>query len=212
MDIFLVLMFVSFLGLVAGLIAPTLIKLKSRKIALLVFGIPIILFFVLFGLTSSAPARQPVSASLSEQDKIKQSITAVLVGETNNGKEKIKSIEVNPDPPSQKTASPTYSVNVEFNANDNLTNNFTRGGIESKMSDIYQAIYANYKDVSSTQVAAYLDVTDQYGNTKNSVVYTTLLDHHVGEKINWSADKASLELQIVPALWTSVLEMPFLRQ
>jgi len=233
-NLFFVLTLLSIVGFCLGLIRPSIFKLKSRKKASQVFGIAFGISFILFGITTPSDNKLPATVpensvasaqttptpkvvpaaqqNITEQDKIKQSVTAVLAGETNNGKEKLKSVEVDPDPASEKTASPTYSVTVSFNADDNLTNNLTRKGIESEMSDIYQVIYSNYKDVSSTQVAAYLDVVDQYGNTENSVVYTTILDQDVGYKINWSLDSATLEFEIVPKLWTPVLEMAFLRQ
>jgi len=57
-DIFLILALISFVGLIVGLIKPSLIKFKSRKQALYIFGGSVVLFFILFGVTSG-PATTP---------------------------------------------------------------------------------------------------------------------------------------------------------
>jgi hypothetical protein len=74
-DIFLLLFFISTLALVIGLAKPSLLKLESRKKAGLIFGGSMIVFFILFGITSSspatiltAPAPQAVTASTTVTD------------------------------------------------------------------------------------------------------------------------------------------------
>src|SRR5665648_713617 len=69
-DLFLLLMFVSFFCLIAGLIKPSLVKLKSRKKSLGVFGSLVIIFFVLFGITSdSTPTPDPVLETKTIQEE-----------------------------------------------------------------------------------------------------------------------------------------------
>lgn len=53
-NLFLVLVFLSIFGLIVSLVKPAWLKLKTRKQSLLVFGGGIILFFILFGVTSDA--------------------------------------------------------------------------------------------------------------------------------------------------------------
>jgi len=105
-----------------------------------------------------------------------------------------------------------YGAAVEFNADSNFTNKMTKQGIQMKMSEVYQAIYTKFSDVQWVSVAAYMDVTDQYGNTSSAMVYKTILKSGVASKINWGADQSELELDIVPGLWTTTIISPFLNQ
>ncbi len=51
-SLFLILLLVSFVGIIIGLIKPSVVKMKSRKQSLLVFGGSMVLFFILFGVTT----------------------------------------------------------------------------------------------------------------------------------------------------------------
>ena len=51
-DLFLVLLLLSLAGLVVGLIRPQLLKMPSRKMAAGVFAGAVVLFFILFGVTT----------------------------------------------------------------------------------------------------------------------------------------------------------------
>ena len=93
-----------------------------------------------------------------------------------------------------------------------ITGKTTGQGIEMKMADVYKAIYSTYTNVNVVHIKAYLDITDKYGNVQNSMVYYTALNKETGQRINWNTDSATLELQIVPGLWTKVLEFPFLQK
>jgi len=98
--------------------------------------------------------------------------------------------------------SDTQHVNVDFNIDQNLTEGLTKDGIKKEMSDIYIAIFHKSSvPVKSAAVAAWGQVQDQYGNTKYAVVYGTKMTSDVAGQINWNADQATLELDIVPGLW-----------
>jgi hypothetical protein len=61
------------------------------------------------------------------------------------------------------------------------------------------------QDVRQASVAAYMPLTDQYGNTSDGVVYKSVLRKDVASKINYNEEKAVLELNIIPKLWTTTL-------
>jgi hypothetical protein len=50
-----------------------------------------------------------------------------------------------------------------------------------------------------------MPLTDQYGNTSDGVVYKSVLRKDVASKINYNEEKAVLELNIIPKLWTTTL-------
>lgn len=59
-SLFLVLLLLSFVGIIIGLIKPSVVKMKSRKQSLLVFGGSTLLFFILFGITADpVPSTSP---------------------------------------------------------------------------------------------------------------------------------------------------------
>ncbi len=104
-----------------------------------------------------------------------------------------------------------YGVFVEFNGNDNLTTKMTKGGIEMDMSGLYIALYTSDLDVRSASAAAYLQLIDKYGKTSDVIVYKSILDKDVADKVNWSADNAMLKLQILPGIWTTSILSPVLK-
>ncbi len=67
-SLFLVLLLLSFVGIIVGLIKPSVVKMKSRKQSLLVFGGSTVLFFLLFGVTADpAPVTTPTPVAQVEQ-------------------------------------------------------------------------------------------------------------------------------------------------
>lgn len=78
------------------------------------------------------------------------------------------------------------------------------------MADVYIALYTSNLDVRTASVAAYLPLTDTYGNTSDGMVYKTMLDKTVAGKVNWSADKSMLEWQVLPGVWTTTILNPSL--
>ena len=225
-SIFIVLFLLSLACFVAGLVRPSIFKLKSRKQSCSIFGIASVVFFVLIALTastkpqSSQPAAADSTSSVattahqaldaaptsSVEDQLKTLVANVLNGTTNMSHEnRLKGVDV------VKQIDGGWGVFVEFNADDNLSANFTKKGIEKQMSDVYTALYTSNKDVRTASAAAYLSLTDKYGNTSDQMVYKSILDKAVAGKVNWSTDKASLELQILPGLWSTTILSPALK-
>jgi hypothetical protein len=106
---------------------------------------------------------------------------------------------------------PTQTLTVNFNMEQNFTDNLTRDGLKVHMSDMYIAIFhEDTTPVSTAFLHAWTSLVDQYGNTAYGPVYTTALDATVAHRINWQADKSALELTIIPGLWRVIYSNPAL--
>ena len=227
-NLFLALLLLSIVAFFVGVIRPQWVWMASRKRAAMTFAGTAIAFFVLFGITSDQKApnvaanattssdattttptvatiqeANPATTSLTETtdttpDQVKTVVANVLQGTTNSSHEnRLRNITVRPN--TQRG----WDVSVDFNADDNLTENMTKQGVQMKMSDVYAALYSDKGlNVSSANVTSYMQLLDKYGNTKDEPVYVTSLDKDVANKINWSVDKSVLELDILPGLWT----------
>ena len=149
--------------------------------------------------TGDQQVSQPTEPTkpLSDEDQIKQLVSRLLKGNNNMDKPFVKKIDV------VKQVDGGWGVFTEYNADDNLTTNLRKGGIEVKMSDIYMALYKSGKDIRAASVAAYFPLEDKYGNTSDGMVYKSILDKDEADKVNWQADRASLELSILPKVWTT---------
>jgi len=136
---------------------------------------------------------------LSEEDQIKALVESILAGKTNvNSGNRLRSVKV------VLQVDGGWGVSVDFNANENLTLKLTKRGIEKDMSDIYTALFTSGKDIKRASIAAYLPITDQYGNTDSSLVYKSRIESSVASKANWNTDKTTLELEILPGLWETI--------
>lgn len=138
----------------------------------------------------------------SEEDQIKQLASKQLEGKNNSGKDFLRKIDV------VKQEKGGWGVFVDYNADDNLTTDMRKGGIEMKMSDIYTALYTSGKDIRTASVAAWFPLQDKYGNASDGIVYKSMLDKAEADKVNWQTDKASLDLNILPKVWTTTLLFP----
>jgi hypothetical protein len=206
-----VLAFLVFVAMIVGLIKPSWVKAKDRKLVFLGFGFLFVVFLIVAGVstpsspTPTAATTPTTAAGNTPQDppsQIKAIVTNVLQGQTNeSGENKLRSITVATD------TDDSYDVLVEFNANNNFTNSMAKNGIEIEMSDVYIALYTSAiaQKIKIVDVKAYLPLTDKYGNTQDGVVYGSVLDGSDAAQINWSVDKATLELQILPGVWTTTI-------
>lgn len=147
----------------------------------------------------------PPAAPVSEEDQLRQIVTDVLKGNTNMSKPRLRKVDV------VKQAAGGWGVFAEFNGDDNLTANMRKGGIESKMAEVYIALYTSGKDVQTATVAAYFPLVDKYGNGSEGVVLKTSLNKAEAAKVNWSADNSTLRRSILPDIWTIVLVHPEFR-
>jgi hypothetical protein len=153
-----------------------------------------------------APAQQtPPLAPVSEEEQLRQITSDVLKGDTNMGKPRLRKVEV------VKQAAGGWGVFAEFNGDDNLTARMRKGGIETKMAEVYVALYTSGKDVQTASVAAYFPLVDKYGNESDGIVYKTTLNRKEADKVNWGADNTTLRRSILPGIWTATLVHPEFR-
>lgn len=83
-SLFLILLLLSFVGIIIGLVKPSVVKMKSRKQSLLIFGGSTVLFFILFGITADpVPTTPPTPAT-----KVVQQADNSKVKETEQTKQK----------------------------------------------------------------------------------------------------------------------------
>jgi len=103
----------------------------------------------------------------------------------------------------------SWDVSIEFKASDNLSRDFIKKGIELDMAEVYIALYtSNFKNINIVSIAALFPLSDKYGNQSDGVVYRTFLEKTEADKVNWTADKTTLKVSILPEVWTTVFLLP----
>jgi uncharacterized membrane protein YqaE (UPF0057 family) len=155
---------------------------------------------------SDAPSPEPISPIEKSKNDIENTVKSELKGKNNLGNEKYRSLNI-------RELTEGLSVDIEFNASDNMTHNLRRKGMESQMSKLLKALYTSEagENIKEIAVTAYFPLTDQYGNEKETIVYTAILDEAEAKKINWDFDRASLELQIIPSVWEVIVLHPAIK-
>lgn len=138
----------------------------------------------------------PTDATSTPQGQIEEIADNAAPGMTNESNENhLRSVSVMEDPQGG------WDVNVQLNSDDNLTENLTKTGVLSQISDEFIALYNGTSSISSVSVEAFMQLTDKYGNTKDGMVYSATLDKATASQVNWNNDKSLLELSILPGVW-----------
>jgi hypothetical protein len=205
---------VSIVCLIIGLIKPSAFKnifkqKANRKFLSFFFACLTILSFVVFGITSdkkeedkksleaqTVKEQNSVSTPATVEDKIKELIKNELTGNNNHDKSFLRDINFVMD---NKEA----SIIIKYNADKNITNDLTKVGMESRMSDLYYKLYKSGFPIKSVSVCSYLTFVDKYGNKADDIVYTTILGKDEASKINWTNDENEIKTVIIPQVWTT---------
>lgn len=117
---------------------------------------------------------------------------------TNTGKKKIKAIIILP----VDIDNTNYSIQIKFNADDNaFGNSAIKDGIYKDMTDLYKALYTSKFDIKLVMNDAYFDLSDNYGNENEVLIYGTRLYKEEAIKVNWKAEDTHLSYTIMPAVW-----------
>jgi len=197
------LLFLSVIGLIAGLIKPKLFHKithgshQKKKIGL-VFGIGIVIALVILAANApTAPASKNAAASTTSPTSIiKDAVTKDLAGTNDLNNKKFRSVDVVPQ------TNGGYGVFVEYNADEVGSSDSQQTIFTEDATQLYKTIYnQTHQDVRTASVSACFSGTDQYGNKSDKLVYKTILDKDVASKVNWSAENATLETKL-PSLWT----------
>jgi hypothetical protein len=150
-------------------------------------------------------AKQQAAADAADQKTAQQkndeaAITAAVkkdLGGTNDvGGKYYRNIDVEPQ------ESGGYGVFVDYNADEASNNKDDKVLYTEKAEQLYKTIYAQTgQDIKTASVSAWFAGTDQYGNNSDKLVYKTILDKSVADKVNWKADDATLQIDL-PNLWS----------
>jgi len=185
-------------------------KEKTRTKIALTFGLGgfiLLIIGVAITPTQNAAAPAPTSTAsaipMTDQQKITQAVSSILSGNANTGEPYLRNLNATTSPDGM------WDVLIDFNADQNLTAGLELNGIKAKSTDVYQALYTSgVNNLEEVIISAYLPGTDRYGNPIDVLIYRSQLDNDVADKVIWNADKATLELQILPGLWNTIWVSP----
>lgn len=128
---------------------------------------------------------------LSEDDQIKTIVTDAAT-KCDGFADAVREVRVIPELDGSKT------VNVKFY----VESLFEKRYLDQTMGVIYTALYTSDKNVGAVTLMATTDLIDSYGNDAEGIIYQTTIDKETAAKVNPSQDKAVLEMQVFPDLWT----------
>jgi len=141
-------------------------------------------------------AAQKAAQQKSDENAIKAAVSKDLGGNNDVGGKYYRNIDVEPQ------ANGGFGVFVDYNADEASSNNDDKTLYTEKAEQLYKTIYAQTgQDVRTASVSAWFAGTDQYGNNSDKLVYKTILDKSVADKVNWKADDATLQIDL-PGLWS----------
>jgi hypothetical protein len=141
-------------------------------------------------------ASQKAAQQQSDENAIKTAVKKDLGGSNDVGGGYYRSIDVEPQ------VSGGYGVFVDYNADEASNNKDDKVLYTEKAEQLYKTIYSQTgQDIKTASVSAWFAGTDQYGNNSDKLVYKTMLDKSVADKVNWKADDATLQIDL-PNLWS----------
>ena len=221
-DLFLVFLLLSIVCLIAGIIKPTWFNKvfkggATRKKTSLTFGICIVLFFILFGVTApksgtvkeqsntntptqtatnnptntNNTSEQPTTPQTDEQ-KIANAAQSALKNTPVAGSGiQYKDVQIAKDDSDRPAGSKL--VTVSYNVNNFLDKNSLLLQTGELSSNTFQSVFPENDSNYDVIVWYYGDTTDTYGNKKSDVILSYGMDRNTNSKINWSGfDKTNL--------------------
>ncbi len=144
-------------------------------------------------------AKQTVNSTDSPEKKIEARVRSSVSSDI------IKDVQIT------KQYKGGYSVLVSTNEPGGFTNGQTKTAIWMDMGNIYTSLYKQPMGVNQAAVVAYTDLVDKYGKTSSQVVMKTSLDKSEAQKVNWNEVQSTLDLMILPKVWTTDEINPSLR-
>jgi hypothetical protein len=206
-DVFIILFLLlvcSFSCLVVNLISPSFpIALSSRKQAAAVYGGAVLVLSVLLAATAlyalrPSPPAKAAPTQPSDRDAIETTVKEQLAGKRyighDNAVDKLRRVDV------VKQSNGGYTVSIEYNADDNISNDHIREGIWIQSSRLYSVLYAG-RGVQNASIAAYFPLREKDGSTRDQLVYETQLSKDQADKVDWTGDPDDLWHKVVPGVW-----------
>jgi hypothetical protein len=197
--IFTLLFFVALIGLVLGLIKPSIVRMKSRAQSGLTFGIAAIVFLIVStatftpatpsalqaGSNSATQQQQPMGPQTSQQ-KLQTAIQSDLPSSWSIGND-YGNIDISSDTSDEATTRPAGSQYVEIHINAVVAddNSFiTQTG--QLTTNIFQQAFQIDPTFYDVSVRYEGQTTDQYGNSTTSPLMVYTMDRPLYGQINWS--------------------------
>lgn len=165
---------------------------------IVLLSIAITALAIIFSVLDDTPKQQKkmVEGNSQQVDNVQTQVRQAIVdtlGETaNTGEPKIIELQVNDH---LGTANEKDKIVVAtLHANENLTNNMTKGGILLDSTNILKKLFTINK-VQEVTLIWQLPLVDAYGNRKTEPVLKITMDKEKAAKINWANfDRNNLEV------------------
>lgn len=212
--IFILILIISLLFLLLGIVNPKISlfweknKIKqTRKRSSIIYGFFTIVSFIMFGITSDNETihKNETSKSIKVENTPTNELILTSIKESlsNSDKEIIKDVKIS-------MIDKEASILIELNGQDNLSKDLIKRNFDSQMSNIYYSLYSQNIAIKYISISIYFPTLDQYGNTKNEIVYTTNLDKEEASKLNWKLKSYELKNTFIPKVWKVLFLHPLL--
>lgn len=150
--------------------------------------------------TKKSPTPTP---SVNEKQEIEKIVDQILEGKNNRDIDYKKDLEI------KGSSDQGYVIDIVFSGDDSIFGSGSiKGVMESRMSNIYIALYKSEYNISEVAISAMFNLVDKYGNETESDVYTTVLGREEAEKVNWDSEDYMLRNRILPDVWEVLLIHP----
>lgn len=159
-------------------------RIKSRRQALVAFGMGFIVFIVAVTNTpnvttvpasTTETAKNNSPAQLSAEEYLTQTINKVTGSKSNR----------NNLPRIRKVWSENNLWFVQLNADDNLTTKMIRGGILSNSKDVFKRIFKERNDITGLTLQWVFPLQDLKGNSQDALIATITMSKANAATINW---------------------------
>ena len=193
-DLFLFLVLVSIVGFVVGLIKPSLVKMDSRKKVSYIFGGSLVLFFILFGITSDSKKEntnqvneisqtKEVVTKDTPQQSLSEKITSVI--KSNKGSMDASYRDLKIEDALEGSPSETKMLTVKINIESFFNKSSLLRNTSNMSSEIFRTIFSSNSNAYDVYIWYYSKTTDRYGNSKDDVILTYVLNKPTFDKFSW---------------------------
>lgn len=173
---FILVLLLSVVGLIVGIVKPSLIKIQSRKKAVSIFIILILVSFIgTAGTTKKTITQEAPSVeqkSITVEDKISS-----LAKEANSTKVFFSSLE--------KSKEEQGSIIVNLNISSYYSKESLHKDLGNLSGKIFNELFKSDNTVNSVSVQYAGEKMDKYGNKTNGNLIVHFIDKKTFTKVNW---------------------------